>query len=131
MQTDQARATVVLKARPGEVLADLLPFLAPGSTVAIARAGAVITAIHDGNCGDRLLMLENQLAIAEAVISNTPKASEAISAVDPRDLFIEANPIGATADELEKGRSGFVDDRTHGDYLIFLAGYRAAQEPGL
>lgn len=47
---------------------------------------------------------------------------------DPRDLFVAANPVGATPDELEKGRNGFVDERTHADYLIFLAGYRAAQE---
>ncbi|WP_256587676.1 hypothetical protein [Pseudomonas sp. Irchel 3E13] len=46
--------------------------------------------------------------------------------VDPRDLFITRNPTGLTSDELEKGRSGFVDDRTHGDYLVFLAGYEAA-----
>jgi hypothetical protein len=26
------------------------------------------------------------------------------------------------------GRNGFVDERTHADYLIFLAGYRAATE---
>ena len=49
---------------------------------------------------------------------------------DPRDLFIATNPIGATNDELTKDRSGFVDERTHADYLIFLAGYRAAiKEP--
>lgn len=48
--------------------------------------------------------------------------------VDPRNLFIKINPIGASSADLEKGaRSGFVDDRTHGDYLIFLAGYSAAQ----
>lgn len=48
--------------------------------------------------------------------------------VDPRNLFASINPIGASADELEQGRSGFVDERTHADYLIFLAGYRAALE---
>ena len=45
---------------------------------------------------------------------------------DPRDLFIAANPCGASAEELEKGRSAFVDCKTQADYLIFLAGYRAA-----
>ena len=51
--------------------------------------------------------------------------SEAVTA-DPRDLFIAANPIGASDKELEKGEvSGFVDDRTHADYLIFLAGFEA------
>ncbi len=46
--------------------------------------------------------------------------------VDPRDLFITRNPTGLASDELEKGRSGFVDHRTHGDYLVFLSGYEAA-----
>ncbi len=48
--------------------------------------------------------------------------------VDPRDLFIAANPVGASPDELEKGRNGFVDERTHADYLVFLSEYRAVQE---
>lgn len=48
--------------------------------------------------------------------------------IDPRDLFITSNPAGLTAEELEKGRSRFVDFRTHSDYLIFLAGYEAAAE---
>lgn len=53
-------------------------------------------------------------------------AQPAPAAVDPRDLFIAVNPIGASEAELEKGPvSGFVDDRTHGDYLIFLAGLQA------
>lgn len=59
-------------------------------------------------------------------LPSTSQSSEA-APVDPRDLFIAANPIGASETELEKGPvSGFVDDRTHGDYLIFLAGFRAA-----
>lgn len=55
----------------------------------------------------------------------TSRAQVAAHAVDPRDLFIAANPIGAGEAELEKGRSGFVDERTHADYLVFLAGFRA------
>ncbi len=55
-------------------------------------------------------------------------APEQAAHVDPRDLFIAANPIGASANELEKGRNGFVDERTHADYLIFLSGYQAVQE---
>ncbi|NMY67333.1 Arc family DNA-binding protein [Pseudomonas sp. WS 5414] len=47
---------------------------------------------------------------------------------DPRDLFIAANPVSVAPGDLEKGCSGFVDHRTHADYLIFLAGYQAAQE---
>lgn len=59
-------------------------------------------------------------------LPSTAPSSEGVS-VDPRDLFIAANPIGASESELEKGPvSGFVDDRTHGDYLIFLAGFQAA-----
>lgn len=48
--------------------------------------------------------------------------------IDTRDLFIRLNPVAAGVEELEKGRGGFVDHRTHAEYLIFLAGYRAAQE---
>ncbi len=48
--------------------------------------------------------------------------------IDPRDLFIKSNPTGLSAEELEKGRSGFVDFRSHSDYLIFRAGYQAATE---
>lgn len=56
-------------------------------------------------------------------------AGPAPAAVDPRDLFIAANPIGASKAELEKGPvSGFVDDRTHADYLIFLAGVEAMRQ---
>lgn len=47
--------------------------------------------------------------------------------VDDRDLFIAANPTGATAAELRKDTSGFIDDRTHADYLIFKAGICAAR----
>lgn len=47
-------------------------------------------------------------------------------AADPRDLFIAANPTGASEEELEKGPvNGFVDDRVHADYLTFLAGFQA------
>lgn len=70
--------------------------------------------------------------IAERKAAGLPKPAPAVESalpkVDPRDLFIAANPIGASADELEKGPvSGFVDDRTHADYMIFLAGFNAAQ----
>lgn len=55
----------------------------------------------------------------------TGRVQIAAQALDPRDLFIAANPVGASEAELEKGRSGFVDERTHADYLIFLAGFQA------
>ncbi|WP_235814820.1 Arc family DNA-binding protein [Pseudomonas syringae group genomosp. 3] len=48
--------------------------------------------------------------------------------VDPRCLFIRLNPAGARVDELEKDSGGFIDARTRADYLLFLAGFRAAQE---
>ena len=55
------------------------------------------------------------------------RVNAAAQTIDPSDLFIAANPVGANPHELEKGRSGFVDHRTHADYLLFLAGYQAAQ----
>lgn len=45
--------------------------------------------------------------------------------VDPRDLFISLNPVGLDEHELEKDHTGFVNMRTHNDYLLFLAGYKA------
>lgn len=50
-----------------------------------------------------------------------------MSTIDPRDLFISANPTGLSSAELAKDTSGFVDDRTHADYLVFKAGFDAAQ----
>ncbi len=50
--------------------------------------------------------------------------------IDPRDLFVSLNPTGLSDTELEKDRSGFIDDRTHSDYLIFLAGYKAGAGDG-
>lgn len=50
-----------------------------------------------------------------------------MSTIDPRDLFISANPTGLSSAELAKDASGFVDDRTHADYLVFKAGLDAAQ----
>ena len=49
------------------------------------------------------------------------------SNIDPRDLFIRDNPLGLGEKELAKDRTGFADQRTHSDYLTFLAGYEAAQ----
>lgn len=63
--------------------------------------------------------------VLKAVAGRHP--NPAPTAVDPRDLFISANPVGASREELEKGRNGFVDERAHADYLIFLSGFRAAQ----
>lgn len=50
--------------------------------------------------------------------------------IDPRDLFVSLNPLGLSQLELEKDSSGFVDDRTHNDYLVFLAGYKAGTVDG-
>jgi len=49
---------------------------------------------------------------------------------DPRDLFISLNPIGRGERELVKGCTGFADTRTHGEYLVFLAGYKAGAVDG-
>jgi hypothetical protein len=46
------------------------------------------------------------------------------SNTDPRDVFIRLNPLGLGEDELRKDSTGFEDQRTHSDYLLFLAGYR-------
>lgn len=43
---------------------------------------------------------------------------------DPRDVFIRLNPLGLGEEELRKDTTGFEDQRTHSDYLLFLAGYR-------
>jgi hypothetical protein len=50
--------------------------------------------------------------------------------IDPRDLFVSLNPLGLSLRELEKDSSGFADDRTHNDYLVFLAGYKAGTVDG-
>lgn len=73
---------------------------------------------------NRQELLLNALASAGA----TGPKSMAVSKpqADPRDLFVKLNPTGAYEAELEMERGGFVDHRTHADYLIFLAGYRAA-----
>lgn len=46
------------------------------------------------------------------------------STIDPRDLFIRLNPLGLDEKDLIKDSTGFEDQRTHSDYLLFLAGYR-------
>lgn len=73
----------------------------------------------------------NQISASNENVNRTTEKSSAVpteNCPDPRDSFIKINPIGASAVELEKGRNGFVDERTQGDYLIFLAGFKAAQE---
>lgn len=49
---------------------------------------------------------------------------------DPRDLFVSLNPLGLGERELEKDKTGFADMRTHNDYLLFLAGYKAGAVDG-
>ena len=56
------------------------------------------------------------------------RIKEVAAKLDPRNLFARINPIGASAEELEMGRNGFVDDRVHGDYLIWKSGFNAALE---
>lgn len=50
--------------------------------------------------------------------------------IDPRDLFVSLNPLGLDDSELEMDSSGFADQRTNGDYLVFLAGYKAGAVDG-
>jgi len=50
--------------------------------------------------------------------------------IDPRDLFVSLNPLGLDERELAKDSTGFADIRTHGDYLVFLAGYKAGTVDG-
>lgn len=50
--------------------------------------------------------------------------------IDPRDLFVSLNPLGLDDRYLEKDSSGFADYRTQGDYLVFLAGYKAGAVDG-
>ncbi|WP_153773359.1 hypothetical protein [Pseudomonas sp. MNR3A] len=49
---------------------------------------------------------------------------------DPRDRFVGPNPLGLGERELKKNKTGFADMRTHNDYLVFLAGYKAGTVDG-
>ncbi|AEJ11802.1 MULTISPECIES: hypothetical protein [Pseudomonas] len=53
------------------------------------------------------------------------------SNTDPRDVFIRLNPLGLGEAELRKDSTGFEDQRTHSDYLLFLAGYRETHAESL
>ena len=73
--TDQI--TVVLKARKGESIADLVPFLKPGSTVLVGRSGADVSAVSAVfavsavSAGDKIThaeQLENQVVLAESAL---------------------------------------------------------------
>ncbi|WP_395599581.1 hypothetical protein AB4P95_20255 [Pseudomonas sp. A1437] len=60
--------TVVLKAREGEHIGDLVPFLKPGCTVQVGRSGAVVSGV---SCGDKIAhseCLENQIVLAESAM---------------------------------------------------------------
>lgn len=69
MLPEQVRVTVVLNTRPGELLADLLPFLGLGSTVTIGRAGAIVASVHEGDQVEQVHLLEHQLILAETASS--------------------------------------------------------------
>ncbi|SDI41135.1 hypothetical protein [Pseudomonas abietaniphila] len=113
------RVTLVLRAKPGETLAPLLQHILLGAPVAVGTGVAIIAGASDRD------VLETSLGSEEFCID--ARIKEAAANLDPRNLFASINPIGASADELEQGRRGFVDERTHADYLIFLSGFRAAQ----
>ncbi|WDM87504.1 hypothetical protein LG197_23265 [Pseudomonas asiatica] len=53
------------------------------------------------------------------------------SNTDPRDVFIRLNPLGLGEADLRKDSTGFEDQRTHSDYLLFLAGYRETHSESL
>ena len=114
------RITLVLRAKEGETLTPLLQHVTLGAPVAIGTGVAVIAGASDRD------MLEASLGSDDFCID--ARIKEAAANLDPRNLFARINPVGASPDELERGRNGFVDERTHADYLIFLAGFNAAQE---
>jgi len=66
MQTTEL--TVVLRAREGEHIADLAPFLRTGSTVAIGRSGALVSAVSTGDKITHAERLENQVVLAESAM---------------------------------------------------------------
>lgn len=70
---------------------------------------------------------QNRQELLLEALAASVSAGQLKQLADPRDLFIAANPLSVAPGDLEKGCSGFVDHRTHADYLIFLAGYQAAQ----
>lgn len=49
---------------------------------------------------------------------------------DQRGLFISLNPLVLGERELGKDKTGFADVRTHNDYQVFLAGYKAGTVDG-
>lgn len=64
--TDQI--TIVLKAREGESITDLVPFLKPGSTVLVGRSGAEVSAVSAGDKITHAEQLENQVVLAESAM---------------------------------------------------------------
>jgi carbon storage regulator len=114
------RITLVLRAKEGETLAHVLPYVQLGAPVAVGTSVAIIAGASDRD------VLNSALDREDFCIDTRIK--EVAAQLDPRDLFIKANPMGASDDELAKGRHGFVDDRIHGDWLIFKAGFEAALE---
>jgi hypothetical protein len=60
--------TMVIKAREGESIEDLTPFLQPGSTIAVGRSGAIVSAVSTGNQIAEAQLLANQVVIAESAM---------------------------------------------------------------
>lgn len=79
--------TVVLKAREGESIADLAPFLKSGCTVLVGRSGAVVSAVSAGDKITHAEQLENQVLLAESamrrgiVLDDAPPTAEKTSVV--------------------------------------------------
>ena len=120
-----ASAVLVDKVRVNQISETDESVNPPINTPVVSRARSLIASLV--TTGDMGINEARQFLNALTSAGATSPKSMAVSKpqVDPRDLFVKLNPIGADEDELEMGRSGFVDHRTHADYLIFLAGYRA------
>ena len=59
-----------------------------------------------------------------AILAEPAQPHRPCCTIDPRDLFISLNPLGLDEKDLRKDSTGFEDPRTHGDYLLFLTGFR-------
>ncbi|MDY7560178.1 hypothetical protein QN366_01410 [Pseudomonas sp. CCC3.2] len=70
--------TIALKARKGESLAGLAPFLSIGATVQVGRFGALVTAHYAGDQIEQADLLRCQLVLAEAALkrATTPTGDD-------------------------------------------------------
>lgn len=78
--TDQI--TVVLKAREGESIADLAPFLKSGCTVLVGRSGAVVSAVSAGDRITHAEQLKNQVLLAESAMRRGVQLSARVKTLE-------------------------------------------------